>query len=775
MPPLARTTLGLAAATAMVWIAGAFPLVAADRYIAWLDDGTRLTAKAMPTWPIPGVSQRLGDKDLLKSSNPVRLVLDRRANVELAPPYLVLANGDVLTGMPAQLAPDEGRIGVVPRVKVQLESPLMPVSGTGVAVRTDRVRRIVATADADPTEPPPGTVVLADGRRLTARSIRWREYGLAILTETGIIEANFGDLVDVVLPDVDRTAGVLGDNLMATSGGSGVAIARFQMQGGAIITAARVSREVERNRRRNRVTSDAYYYVQPAWSDEPIALPEPLVAWCGYRSADEAPLSQLPAETLANRRLIGRPEAWLANRAAGGGLLASGDRESDLGLLTHSHSEIAFDLPAAARTLELSVGLDRALGGGGCVRCKVVAEKADGEVLWDSGVLLGDGGPLAAQEDSISRSEMPTKCGPLDVAGLARVILITEYAHDDRPEGADPLDIRDRVAWLAPLVTLDLSASGKGERVRALSGMSDWELGGQPPLAEREIQLASRWNLNIQGWEPVLTLPKKAELRLTRAFRVTPAADIVELLTACPLNLAEHEFSLTVNGKAVDFQNNADRDDLREWVSRYGRSRSRDDDERSLLGDRLAYWWDLAPFRGQEVKLELSLRGERDRNEIAWRGLSIRSAIGNLPEGDQPLAPEVQLTSLSPLELRSHRNRPEPMKDAIPSSKSGEPIRFLGQRFRGGYGMRQSSAIAFSLEPEYRKFVAIVGCCNQVAGPLQVLIDDRVVWERTVYSSLTPAEQLEIAIPPGSQTLTLQTAEGINQGHAAWTNAGFMK
>ena len=90
-----------------------------------------------------------------------------------------LANGDVLTGSPVQLEPDLGRQGITPRVRVQLEG-MLPVSGTGVAVRTDRITRIVGSAEAPlGQEPPPGTVQLADGRRLVGRSIKWREYGLA--------------------------------------------------------------------------------------------------------------------------------------------------------------------------------------------------------------------------------------------------------------------------------------------------------------------------------------------------------------------------------------------------------------------------------------------------------------------------------------------------------------------------------------------------------------------------------------------------------------------
>jgi hypothetical protein len=58
---------------------------------------------------------------------------------------------------------------------------------------------------------------------------------------------------------------------------------------------------------------------------------------------------------------------------------------------------------------------------------------------------------------------------------------------------------------------------------------------------------------------------------------------------------------------------------------------------------------------------------------------------------------------------------------------------------------------------------------------MQVLIDDRVVWERTLVSSLSPAEQIEIPIPPGAQTLTLLTGNDTTySGYAAWAEAGFV-
>jgi hypothetical protein len=264
---------------------------------------------------------------------------------------------------------------------------------------------------------------------------------------------------------------------------------------------------------------------------------------------------------------------------------------------------------------------------------------------------------------------------------------------------------------------------------------------------------------------------------MTRSLRVQPSADVLELLTASPLGLDEHDFELKVNGQPQPWQNNADRASLQKWVASFGRGRPRED-ESAALSDRLAYWWDLSAYRGQNVTLELSLRGRRERNEIAWRGLSVRSAIGNLPESGQPLVPEVPLTSL-PLAGPLPRDARPALKDAIPAAgnRSGLPMRFLGQRFTVGYGMPRNCTLKFDLEPEFRKFVAVVGCSYEVIGPLQLLIDDKVVWERPVLTSLTPAEQIEIEIPAGAKTLTLQTGPDGHRygGVAAWANAGFTK
>jgi hypothetical protein len=723
------------------------PASAVDRYVAWLADGTRLTTHTLTAWPVPGTPYRFENQDLLGTSNPARFVRDRQASPALKPPFVVLANGDVLGGLPVQLEPDGGRASQTPRVRVQLEPPIVPVAGTSISVRTDRVRRIVASAEPD-MAPPPGTVVLADGKRLIARSIRWREYGLAILTSDGVAEATFSDLADVVFPNVDLTAAVLDDNLWA-GGASGAAIARFQTTSGSLVTAARVSREQEQSRRRGRVTQSTYYYVQPAWADQPLALPEQEIACCGYRAADEAPLVMFPSQSLASRRLTGSSGSLSESEVAEGSWLATRDRESDLGIAAHAYREIAFDLPVAAKSLELAIGLAQSVGERGCVRCKIIAADSNQRrVLWDSGVIQGKDGTKST--------------GALDVTGVKRLLLVTEFAHEERPPDADPLDIRDEVVWLSPLVKLDLSAAGPNTRLLAvLPGVAEWNLAGDD---WRRIQLANRWNIPASGWDTVVTLPKDVGLKLERTLRVTRASDVVELLTVCPVDLEEHDFALRVNGEAVPWHNNADRNQLRQWTLRYSRTRARDGDEESNLTDRLAYWWDLAQWRGQDVTLELTLSGQRERNEIAWRSLSVRSAIGNLPEGGEPVVPDLLLALAD-----------QSPSGATAARGSGQPIRLLGQEYKNGWSLKRGGRITFRLKPDYQKFVAVVGCTIQVAGPVQVLIDERVAWERASISSLSPAEQIEIAIPPGARTLTLQSgAEGLYYGSAAFAEAGFL-
>jgi hypothetical protein len=408
------------------------------RFLASFADGSRGAGPTLPAWPVAELDVRRDGKGIFAAGNPLRMMRDQEAALEGQAPLVMLANGDCVNGLAVGLV--TGPEG--PRLKLRLVSPLSSDAGEHVLVRPDQVRRITSTVVSHNLEPAPGTVWLTDWRKLSARSLRLGDSGLAILTDKGLVEVPYDRIADAVFPNVDLTAAVLEDRRFANPALVG-AISRFTLRGGATLTSGRVDREAELVTRKNgkQGLPHVTYRIQPVWSSQAILVPEEEIAWCSYRAANEVPLALLPMEILANRGLLGPAKPCRRNEGATGEcLLAGGGRESDLGFSTHSYSELAVTLPPGASSLSLSVAMDHASGKGGCVRCRIFANRVGGKELWKSRVFRGN--------------EAAKETGKLDVESVEQVVLVTEYAHDDRPPGADPLDIRDDVLWLNPLLKM---------------------------------------------------------------------------------------------------------------------------------------------------------------------------------------------------------------------------------------------------------------------------------------------------------------------------------
>jgi hypothetical protein len=90
--------------------------------------------------------------------------------------------------------------------------------------------------------------------------------------------------------------------------------------------------------------------------------------------------------------------------------------------------------------------------------------------------------------------------------------------------------------------------------------------------------------------------------------------------------------------------------------------------------------------------------------------------------------------------------------------------------------MIRNTYYSVELKPEYKKFVAVVGGVKLSSGPLRVLVDDKVIWEKLKVSALAPAELIELPLPPGGKRLTLLCgSDGGYDSVAAWSDAGFVK
>ncbi len=738
-------------------------LLSADtksRYVAYFRDGTSVSSNAPPTWHTATSGARFADQLLFAPEREVQFLRDRSARIKRKPPYVVLANGDILPAIVASFESSSAKFGHRPTMLAVLEEPLNPVQGNQLPIRADRVERIVTTAHPL-AAPQVNEVLLTDGRRFVARSIRFSNYGLTLLTDQGLVNANFAEIADATFA-VDRQQAVLEDSIAAGEL-LHARIARLGTFEGAVLTGAHFNSRVEYERDRRRRTSNRQRVLlaQPAWALEELTLLEASVCQSSFRHVNELPLSLLASETIDDRGLLGTAFPWQRNATVRGEVLASSDREADWGLGTHAPCAVAYDLPDYAEQLSLTVGLDRSVGGGGCVVCQIRKDNQQGEVLWSSGMLRGEDGPQ--------------KVGPLKVAGVKRIVLVTDIGHEGRPVGADPLDIRDDVVWLAPQVTIDRDAILTPQSAAGFLGnLAEWEIDA---LQLVETELTNVWNNVANRWDTVVRVKPKHELTFKRKLLVSVTNDILELATAIPTELAHHHLELRVDGDIVEWSTDTNRErESREALrlSFFAPRPTIPSRRETVRDDTLRYWWNLKPHRGREVTLSLKLVGDERGADITWRSLVSRSAVNNLPPSGKLPTPDVSLTAITPTDITSRNNRESPTIDQLPLGRD-KPLTFLGQPFTGGYCLARSSSISFPLQADYRRFIALVGTCTEQSGPLRVLIDGRVVWECPTKAAAEGADCIELLIPAGSAKLTLEIGpDGGYHGFSAFANAGFM-
>ena len=115
------------------------------------------------------------------------------------------------------------------------------------------------------------------------------------------------------------------------------------------------------------------------------------------------------------------------------GPLQSAEHEFGWGIGVQARSELSFALPDGVKSLRGSAGIDRSSGTGGCVKCRIFANDVSSPPLWESPILVG----------SATVADFGTQPLGGPAAGQKQVVMQVDPAHDGRPAGADPLDIRD--------------------------------------------------------------------------------------------------------------------------------------------------------------------------------------------------------------------------------------------------------------------------------------------------------------------------------------------
>jgi S1-C subfamily serine protease len=461
------------------------PLSADDRprFEAVLTGGARIEGQTLQEWHKAPPQPKLDGRPLFDPGSPLVWLRDRKVRPGGVPKAFVeMTNGDRLPGevlafRAAGVWDDESLPAhFLVRTPVgyrHTEDGRPPV----VRVAERFVRRIVWQRQFAGNYYEPGTVSSRDGSVAKFRALRFDADAARILQESGTRKASFGEIAELHLANRDPWQSYY-DELAAVNPDLQARMLQVETSGGLIATASTARFDAHDGGDGN--NSDRWLHaLQPAWSLDLLWVRRSTI-WI-YRSfvPHQVPLSRIAPSRIQARGLLGGAWPWQANRSVEGGLLQSGKQGFGWGLGVHAFSQLHFPLPAAVQKFRTRVGLDETAGGGGCVRVRVYGGSMGEPPLYESPFMVG--------------SDKTLDVGPLPLKGPAQgqkeLILQVDPAHDGRPPGADPFDVRDMLDWLEPELELDPAALkaevGRPHRVDPAS----WE--GWQVLVEKDAAIGA--------------------------------------------------------------------------------------------------------------------------------------------------------------------------------------------------------------------------------------------------------------------------------------------
>ncbi len=443
----------LASITLVLSWAGSTPAQHPDlaRYEIGFADGSRKIAQRISTWSPELPSLKLDEHDLWQADPPLRWIRDREAEL----PGAVTAWVETWTGdrLPGQVL----RYGAQLQVggtsmpahllvrSVTSSFPPHPESPAEIRIRLRCVRRVVWQDAGRDYEP--GTAILRDGRQVNFRAVRWSADSVTLLTDESRRSLALADVAELNLPAQSPWEAWLDELAVLAPHGTGQLLQIETAQGVIATTSWPRQRMVKSPAD---AQGDQFLHgVQPAWSLDMLWLPGSGESIRRFFQPHEVPLSRIPPTQVVQRSPLaqqGRP--WQRDRNVEGGWLMSGPGTFGWGFGVHAHNELHFLLPDYATSFSGFVGLDALAAAAGCVQARVVLQSPDTQLLFETPLIIGAQQVYATGLRPLAATASPT-------AAPRRLVLAVDYAHQSRPPGADPLDIRDSADWLDPLLNLD--------------------------------------------------------------------------------------------------------------------------------------------------------------------------------------------------------------------------------------------------------------------------------------------------------------------------------
>jgi hypothetical protein len=411
---------------------------------------------------------KLDGTHILSPDKPVAEIRHLQPDTKAGGAYVAFTNGDRLPAKLARALPSPHKA-----FELAVTLPLKAKSGSMITVDRESIVR-VSGADNNQAWRGDGTIWLTDGQEIKARSIRWQADSFRALTAKGIVTMPLGKIQE--WQPKRQLGDTTADLLYPQSAPAGGRMVRFEMTNGATLTCPEY-----------RVQKDGDdLLVQPPWALTAIELDKDDIVAVSYWAANELPVSALPINETEQKSFSGFTWNWQKDRSIRGGDLRSGSVIGAHGFSTHSFSILTVSLPPGAETFSSWVGLDHLVGDGGCVTCTVYADSRDGKKLWESGFIRG--------------SDKPQRIDKLSVKGLKKLVFVTDFGHDGRPEGADPFDVRDEVNWIEPLLTVSAVPAHTDAQKNALK-RAPLLRGWVSESEQARVRPVEIWNQSRGAWE----------------------------------------------------------------------------------------------------------------------------------------------------------------------------------------------------------------------------------------------------------------------------------
>jgi hypothetical protein len=513
-------------------------ILGAPRYTAAWDDGTQTEGDDLGPWNDTASSPRLAGRTLF-GKPAVRWIQDNTLEPARLPTTRVeLIGGDILPGRvmgmraggqsPAESLPMHVLVAPSP----PLERPSAP-SRTAIRVPTRWVQRIVWQPVA--TTYRPGTLFGRDGRQIAFRAVRVGEEAVRLLVESGVEEVPLAEIAELHFPAADPWETYLEQLAALTPGPTGRLIS-WETADGLRVTAS-TARFQAWSPNTVEDPNRCYHMLQPAWSLDPLWVPFRKIRLRTYLAPEQVPLSWFAPVEVRQQSAFGGSWRWQADRSVEGGPLTCGARLFAWGFGVHALSELQFALPASGVAFRTRLGLDAVVGDGGSVQASILVQPG-AKKLYESPILVG-----ARESFDTGRLALG------DAVPGRRLVLLVDPAHERRPPGADPFDIRDHFDWLEPEIELDrqrLGAEVSARAARLVTAWSGWQV--EPPA----VGLVSQWfaqPADRPGYR--LLAAAKEPLVLSRQVSIGPSSDVLLVSVSRPEDSPSSRIEVRAGGKTT--------------------------------------------------------------------------------------------------------------------------------------------------------------------------------------------------------------------------------